>query len=205
VSYEDRRKGFESVRVPGVEAASMEGRTAMTAHDDQQSGNHRPGGVLDPKWEDALRAGQDAEGGAGSVEAELAVAHLLRHARAPEVLGEQALASVWEQLESQLESARPSPWWRRGWVLWGGTVATAAAAAAILVIVWPGGSAQGPADPQPLVAAKSPAQTLERQFELLAPAARAQLGRTVDASRGSMRGDLLGLATNAGKTAGGAP
>jgi hypothetical protein len=184
----------------------MEGRTAMTAHDDQQGSNQTPGGVLDPRWEDALRAGQDAEGGAGSVEAELGVAHLLRHARAPEVLGEQGLESVWAEIATELERARPLPWWRRGWIVWGGTVATAAAAAAILVVVWPGHpeGSDGTGDP-PRVAAKSPAQTLERQFELLAPAARAQLGRTVDASRTNLRGDLIGLATSAGKTAGGAP
>jgi hypothetical protein len=183
----------------------MEGRWAMTAHDDEQGGNPGPGGVLDPAWEDALRAGQDAEGGAGSVEPELAVLHLLRHARAPEVLGEQALDAVWDEVESGLEAARPLPWWRRGWVVWGGTVATAAAAAAILIVVWPGGSVDDPADPRSLVARKSVAETLEQQFELLAPTARAELGRQVEASRGNMRGQLLGLATGAGKSAGGAP
>lgn len=177
----------------------------MTAHDDERSGSGTPGGVLDPAWEDALRSAQEVEGGAGSVEAELGIVHLLRHARAPERVGDDALASVWAEIESELAEARPLPWWRRGWVVLGGTVAAAAAAAAILVVVWPG--PEGPGEGEPRVArGESPAATLERQFELLAPAARAELGRTVEASRGSMRHELLGLATgSAGKTVGGAP
>jgi hypothetical protein len=177
----------------------------MTAHDDQR-GTRGPPTVLDPKWEDVLRAGQEADGGAGSVDAELGVLHLLRHARAPEPLGEEALASVWDAIDSELAQAEPMPWWRRGWVIFAGTCATAVAAAAVLVVVWPGADEQSRSD-EPLVArAESPAATLERQFELLAPAARAELDRTVDASRTSMRGQLLGDVTgSSGKTLGGAP
>jgi hypothetical protein len=175
----------------------------MTARNDQRE-EGSPGGVLDPRWEDALRAGQESEGGAGSVDAELAVVHLLRHARAPEALGDEALESVWGEIESELEDARPLPWWKRGWVLWGGTVASAAAAAAILVVVWPSAEHET-ARPDAVAVTTSPAQTLESQFELLAPEARAALGRQVERSRGSLRGDLIDRAKDAGKTEGGAP
>ena len=177
----------------------------MTAHDEQRNGQS-PGTVLDPTWESILRAGQEADGGAGSVDAELGVVHLLRHARRPEALGDEGLASVWGELESELDRERPVPWWRRGWVIFAGTLTTAAAAAAILVVVWPGPH-EGGAVGDPLVArAESPAAALERQFGLLAPGARAELGRTVDASRTTLRGELLGpIAAESGKTIGGAP
>ena len=41
----------------------------------------RPRGVLDPQWEDALRAGQAEDGGAGSVEAPVGLVASARHDR----------------------------------------------------------------------------------------------------------------------------
>lgn len=86
------------------------------------------GGVLDPDWEEALRRGQEAEGEKGSVEAELAVVHLLRHARAPEELGDDRLEEVWGQVHGEVA---PAPWWKRPWMVW----APVAAAAAVVVFV----------------------------------------------------------------------
>jgi hypothetical protein len=177
----------------------------MTAHDEPRPRAKRPEKVTDPQWEDALRAGQAEDGGAGSVEAELGVLHLLRHAATPEELGDEALEAVWSDIAAEIT---PTPWWRRTWVWWGGT-AVAAAAAAVLVIVIPSdpvGDVSRSDDPVQTAAAESPAETLERQFALLAPAARDELERTVEDSRGAMRRELLAMAASAdGKTAGGAP
>lgn len=149
--------------------------------------DERPGSVLTPDWEDALRAGQAEDGEAGSVDAELAVIHLLRHARAPEALAPADLDRVWrEQLAPAIS---PVPWWRRKW-LWG--VVPAAATAALLVVVLRGGD-----DPAPQVAAatsKSPAQALARQFEQLEADARHDLDTRVDEDRGTLRSELLTLA-----------
>ncbi|MFY0537357.1 hypothetical protein [Nannocystis pusilla] len=72
-------------------------------------------GVLDPAWEDELRRGQEAEGEAGSIEDELAIVRLLRHARAPEALTAGELDKLWS---GELAPAlTPTPWWRRRW-LW---------------------------------------------------------------------------------------
>lgn len=149
----------------------------------------RPGAVLGPHWEDELRAGQAEDGGAGSVEAELAVVHLLRHARAVEPLAAPDFDRVWS---AQIAPAiAPVPWWRRKW-LWG--LAPVAATAALLVVVL-----RGDADPAPeqlaAAARKTPAQALASQFKQLEADARRDLDDRVDSDRGTLRAELLKQAT----------
>lgn len=144
----------------------------------------RAGSVLDPGWEDALRAGQSEDGGAGSVDAELAVIHLLRHARAPEAPAPADLDRVWtEQISPAIT---PAPWYRRKW-LWG--LVPAAATAALLVIVL-----RDDPDTAPQMAAVSPGRALEQQFAQLEQGARRDLDVRVDQDRGTMRAELLSLA-----------
>ena len=76
-----------------------------------------PRGVIDDAWEQELTAGQEAVGEHGDLEADLAVLHLLRHARAPEVLGDEALEEVLEQLK-EASAPASTAWWRRGLVRW---------------------------------------------------------------------------------------
>lgn len=165
-------------------------------------------GVLDPHWEDALRAGQESEGARGSVEAELAVVHLFRHAAGPETLEPEAARAVWSEVAEQLEAESGfTPWWRRmfDWRV-GVGVAVAAAAAAVVVI------STGPEtvpEPHPeavaqLGGADGMSVTLQAQFDLLAPQARAYIGSEVDESRGSLREDLL-ASLKPSSTMGGAP
>lgn len=160
---------------------------SRNAEQTERPDDERPGSVLTPDWEDALRAGQAEDGEAGSVEAELAVIHLLRHARAPEALAPADLDRVWREQISP--TITPAPWWRRKW-LWG--VVPAAATAALLVVVLRGD------DPAPQMAAattaKSPAQALARQFEQLEADARQDLDTRVDEDRGTLRSELLALA-----------
>ncbi len=171
--------------------------------------------VLSEDWEVALRAGQEAEGLAGSVEDELAVVHLLRHARAPEGLAEARLDAVWADIDAELEASAPRPWWRRRWTWIGGTAFAAAAAAAVLVIVIPN-AGQTPSPPvaagddgeqQPQVAvAAGQAAALERQFQILAPGARRRVEQEVDDDRGQLRERLIAQARAAGGgSMGGAP
>lgn len=147
----------------------------------------RPGSVLDSGWEDELRAGQTEDGGAGSVEAELAVVHLLRHARAIEPLAASDLDRVWS--EQIAPTITPVPWWRRRW-LWG--LAPVAATAALLVVVLRG---DGDSAPQMATAHKTPAQALASQFQQLEADARRDLDDRVDTDRGTLRAELLKLAT----------
>lgn len=166
-----------------------------------------PPGALDPHWEAVLRAGQREDGGAGSVDAELAVVNLFRHAVSPEVLEPAAMDAVWAELAPDVTQ---TPWWKKlfDWRVVATAAAVAvAAAAAVVVVAWPG---EGTPTPQPTeeIAAASPAMMgaqLETQFEILAPGARASLAKDVEQSRGSVRSELLSLATSQDKTIGGAP
>ncbi|MFO7564247.1 MAG: hypothetical protein R6X02_16490 [Enhygromyxa sp.] len=108
---------------------------------DPSAGPPRGGEVLDPEWEEALRRGQEAEGEAGSVDAELAFVHLLRHSREPEALAPQQLDAIWSAIEAEVAPARV-PWWRKAWVWWS---APALAAAAVLVVMVIKPSEQGEA------------------------------------------------------------
>lgn len=157
----------------------------------------QPASVLDPAWEDALRAGQAEDGGLGSVDAELAVVHLLRHIRSPEPLTPAALDRTWSAEISPAIS--PLPWWRRRW-LWG--VVPAAATAALLIVVL----RDAPEDlrvargtptsaSEARVAVATPAQALEQQFAQLEGDARRELGVNVDRGRGVMRSHLLAMAS----------
>ncbi len=159
-----------------------------------------PDSVLDPAWEDALRAGQTEDGGAGSVDAELGVIHLLRHLRAPEPLAPADLERLWSsEIAPQIS---PVPWWRRRWLF--GVVPVAATAALLVVVL------RDPAQDTTrtastnhdglvaAAAAPSSARALERQFAQLEGDARRQIGVRVDDGRGVMRSQLLAMATRAG-------
>lgn len=193
----------------------------MPADDDRLTEPHH-GAVLDPAWEVELRAGQGAEGEQGSVEDELAVIHLLRHARAPEGLTDAAFERGWSELDAALDEQAGATGWRawlrRPWLL-GGGAALAAAAAAVLVVVWTG-PAPGPAGSTSDSAGSTLADneagregaagmsaTIEAQFAMLEPRARAQVERSVNHERQQLRGDLVAAAIrfDADADDGGAP
>lgn len=173
----------------------------MTARDptsrpDSPGASPRVGGVLDPAWEDALRRGQEAEGEVGSIEPELAIVRLFRHARAPEELAPADLDALWA---GELAPAfAPTPWWRRKW-LWGALPALATAAVVLVIVRGPGDDASAPrvaaraeSAPAP-AAAPSPARVLAQQFAQLEADARRDLDATVDDDRGVLRHDLLAM------------
>lgn len=168
-------------------------------------------GVLDPQWEDELRAGQEAEGERGSVEAELAVVHLFRHAAGPETLDPESVDAVWSDVAGQIEAESGfTPWWRRmlDWRV-GVGVAVAAAAAAVIVLA-PGSDVPAPGGPTEPIAQAPGAEgmsiTLQAQFEMLAPEARQAIETRVDEGRGAVRQQLLAsLESGADGTLGGAP
>jgi len=92
-------------------------------------------GVVDDGWERELTAGQEAAGEHGDLDADLAMLHLLRHARAPEALGEDALEEVLGQVRAASAPAS-TPWWRHRLVRW--VAVPACAGLAVALIVRPG-------------------------------------------------------------------
>lgn len=128
-----------------------------------------PRQVLDPAWEDELRAGQEQDGGAGSVDEELAVLHLLRHLRDPEVLGKADLEGIWLSMEPIL---KPKPWWQRAW-FFVGAPALAGGAALLLVIGMPiqdSGPDDSAAGAPRIAVADGVASTSKRKAAAAAPA-----------------------------------
>lgn len=112
--------------------------------------------VLDPEWEESLRRGQEEEGEAGSVDAELAFVHLFRHAREPEELSSDQLDALWREIEGEVAPAR-AVWWRKAWVWW--TAPAIAAAAVLLVVV------VQPGEPEDSTVALEDAQLQDRKSE----------------------------------------
>lgn len=163
------------------------------------------GAVTSPEWEDELRAGMEAEGEAGSVEPELAVLRMLLHARKPAELAAAREDAIWSAIDGAIT---PVPWWKRLPIIWIAPAAAAAAAVLVVVLVQP---KPQPSTDAPTIATtdrKAMAEQLEGQFELLAPNARANVARKVDASRSNMRGQLIAMAQakdGDGGSHGGAP
>ncbi|MDC0670248.1 hypothetical protein [Nannocystis radixulma] len=151
-------------------------------------------GVLDPAWEGELRRGQEADGESGSIDAELGIVHLLRHARAPEALTAGDLDNLWAG--GLAPALTPTPWWRRRW-LWGALPAVATAAVVLVVIRGP----EAPAPEATITASAAPAsalppstsQLLAKQFAQLEADARRDLDARVDDDRGVLRHDLLAM------------
>jgi hypothetical protein len=182
--------------------------------DDNPATKARPSAVLDPQWEVALRSGQAAEGEQGSVEDELAVLQLLRHARAPQPLRDGALDRLWDDVAA---ASRPAvggwrAWLQKPWLL--GSAAAAAAAVLLVVVVSDPGPSPSPddggrvavRDPVPAVDHGAMAASIEAQFAMLEPGARAEVSRSIDEGRSSLRGELLAAAiASDGRTLGGAP
>ena len=135
----------------------------MTSKPDQnpKGRTHAKGrGVLDPAWEEELergRAADDEAPDAGSIEPELAMLHLLRHAREPESLSPVELDDMWSDISQAVAPERS--WLSRlgaafsgQWARW---LMPVAGAAAIVLIFQNGGSSE---DAAPAVAMESKAE-----------------------------------------------
>jgi len=167
-------------------------------------------GVLDDAWEQELVMGQEAAGEAGDLEADLAMLHLLRHARDPEPLGEDALGDVLAQVRAAGAQAA-APWWRHSLIRW--VAVPACAGLAVVLIVRPGEGDRATvaavaiderggdalSDRQeafaeatvPARRGSSPAKPYETQFAALEGSARESLRDAVFASRSLARHDWL--------------
>lgn len=172
------------------------------------SGDVQHEAVTDPVWEQELRAGMEAEGESGSIEPELAIARMLRHAHAPAALGDARETAIWREIAGRLDEVAPAsvPWFRRlptFWI-WGPAAAMAAAAVLFLVTRPTPPTPDGRAPKIAVADSKSMAAQLEGQFAVLAPGARAKVAQRVDVSRGDVRSSLLAKAT-ATPTGQGAP
>lgn len=160
-----------------------------------------PGGSPPPDWESELRRGQVADGGHGSVDAELGIVNLLRHARGPAQLSSGELDQVWGAVRKEVA---PRAWWRRPWALWG--VPAVLAAAALVLVLLPR-HAEFPAEGDaPLASAGSMGGLLEQQFLSLEPQARVRVSAAVRRGRVTLRDQLLArVVAGSTRTHGGAP
>jgi hypothetical protein len=191
-SIDHRRKRAGRAGVPGPE-----NEPTMTGQERERPA--KPSGPANPEWEAELRAGLEADGGVGSVEPELAIARLLVHAHRVETLDHGSESRIWTDIERVI---RPAPWWKRRWFTVAAPAAAAAAMAAVLIVV----IARPDPRRDPAGDVASSADLLEQQFELLAPKAREDVSRTVDANRGQLRGELIAMAmAEGGRSHGGAP
>jgi hypothetical protein len=188
-----RRKRPSRAGVP-----APENEPTMTGHERERPTTGARG-PANPDWEAELRAGLEEDGGSGSVEPELAIARLLVHAHRVEAFDDADASRLWADVAKAIS---PVPWWKRRWFTIAAPAAVAALVAAVLVVVVV--PARKHARERSDVA--SSADLLEQQFELLAPKAREEVSRTVDAGRGQLRGELIAMAmSEGGRTQGGAP
>lgn len=178
-------------------------------------------GVVDPRWEEELLAGQQAEGESGGLDADLAMIHLLRHAREPDPLSEAAFESIWSEVRAEVV---PAPWWKRRWWTWA-VPALAGAAVLAIVIVPPGdggavaqretapqadgegsiagneeaGAGEGSEGPVRIASRSAQAELIEQQFAALAADGRAEVAGSVDQGRGRVRSALVDGAKEANR------
>lgn len=181
--------------------------------------DHETTGVVDPRWEEELLAGQQADGESGGLDADLAMIHLLRHAREPEGLSDAAFESIWSEVRAEVA---PAPWWKRRWWTWA-VPALAGAAVLAVVIIPPGDNgavAERDATPQQQTEGKAPnreqageqgegpvqiasrsaqAELIEQQFAALAADGRAEVAGSVDQGRGRVRSALVDGAKEANR------
>lgn len=168
-------------------------------------------GVVDPRWEDELVAGQMVEGESGGLDADLAMIHLLRHAREPEQLSQGALDGIWSDVRAEVT---PVAWWKRKW--WIAAVPAFAGAAALLVVIVSPGDDETVAQGDPVeetgggveqpetdsggepdegpvrIASRSAqAELIEKQFAALAADGRAEVAGSVDQGRNLVRSALV--------------
>ena len=115
--------------------------TSKPSQDQESRRAQRGRGVLDPAWEEELERGREADEeapDAGSIEPELAMLHLLRHAREPEALSGAELDALWSDIDQAVSPASES-WttrWRSAFSLQWAKWAVPLAGAAALVVMF---------------------------------------------------------------------